>query len=138
MHERTRRAAAVVTWLYAAGFGLPAIPIAIVYVRTGTLPTFLDLFPMYGGPWSRRMPIRGLAGALVGFFLLTIVTAWSAWHIWNGSRRGAALNLALIVPEAVFWIGFALPIPWLLAMARVALIVTSLSKGKPGRALRRR
>lgn len=48
------------------------------------------------------------------------------------------MNLALIPIEAVFWLGFALPIPWLLAAARTALVVASWAKHEaprpPGRA----
>lgn len=32
------------------------------------------------------------------------------------------LNLALLPAEAVFWLGFALPVPWLFGVARVALV----------------
>jgi hypothetical protein len=46
------RTAAVVTWVCVAAFGIPAIPVAVYLVQRGTLPTFFDLFEMYGGPWS--------------------------------------------------------------------------------------
>ena len=42
--------------------------------------------------------------------------------IWRGRRSGAVLNLALLPVEAIFWVGFALPIPWLCGAARVALL----------------
>ena len=45
------RAAAIVTWVYAAGFGIAAIPVAIFLARRGRLPNFLGLFESYGGPW---------------------------------------------------------------------------------------
>ena len=59
---------------------------------------------------------------LLAFLVVSLVTAWSAWLVWNGSRSGAVLNLILLPVEGVFWIGFALPIPWLLGAARVVLI----------------
>lgn len=40
------RIAAVVTWFYAAGFGIPVIPVATYLLRRGRLPTFFDLFPI--------------------------------------------------------------------------------------------
>jgi hypothetical protein len=43
--------------------------------------------------------------------------------LWGGSRSGAILSLALLPVEGVFWVGFALPIPWLVGVARVVLIV---------------
>ena len=46
---------AVLTWIYAAGFGITAAPVAVYLLRRGTLPEFFGLFPMYGGPWSSRV-----------------------------------------------------------------------------------
>ena len=50
--------AAVLTWVYAAGFGVPAVPVAVHLLRNGSLPTFLGLFPMYGDPWFARVDHR--------------------------------------------------------------------------------
>jgi hypothetical protein len=41
--------------------------------------------------------------------------------LWRGRRGGAILTFALIPVEAIFWWGFALPFPPLLAAARVGL-----------------
>jgi len=116
------RTAAWVIWAYAAGFGLPVIPVVVFRLRVGRLPMFLDLFPMYGGPWAARVGGGTFAALLGAFFALLAVVAVAAWLLWNGSRTGAVLALALIPAEAVFWLGFALPIPWILALIRVALI----------------
>jgi hypothetical protein len=82
------RAAAVLTWVYAAGFGIPAIPVSGYLLSHGSLPWFLDLFPM----------------------------------LWQGRKVGALVNLALLPVEAIFWLGFALPFPWLVGAARAVLI----------------
>jgi hypothetical protein len=119
---RSAHTAAVVTWLYAAGFGLATIPVAVYLRERGKLPTFIGLFEMYGGPWSARVTNATFTVLLLAFLVVSLVTAWSAWLVWNGSRSGAVLNLILLPVEAVFWIGFALPIPWLLGAARVVLI----------------
>ena len=63
------RAAAIVTWLYAAAFGLPAIPIVVFVVRERALPWFLDLFPMYGGPWSNAGRWTVFAWLMVACFV---------------------------------------------------------------------
>ncbi len=63
----TAQIAAVLTWMYAAGFGLPAVYVVPYLMRNGTLPTFLDLFPMYGSPWSSRVEVRTLVVPLVSF-----------------------------------------------------------------------
>ena len=133
------RAAAVVTWIYVACFGVPSVPIAVFISRNGRLPSFFGLFDMYGGPWSSTMigsDNSRFVVRLLMFLALHLVVAGAAWLLWRGSRIGASLSLITIPAEAVFWIGFALPFPWLIAAIRVALIATawrSLSRQVPGR-----
>ena len=117
------RIAAVVTWIYAAGFGLSTIPVAVYLLQRAKLPTFFDLFEMYGGPWSATMRHVTFVVLLMAFLVVNAVAAWAAWLLWSGSKSGAVLNLALLPVEGVFWFGFALPLPWLLGVARVVLIV---------------
>jgi hypothetical protein len=111
--------------MYAAGFGLSAIPVAIYLRRHGTLPRFGDMFEMFGGPWSSRVADSTFVILLVAFSLITLVVAWSGWLLWQGSRTGAVLNLALIPIEAIFWFGFALPIPVVLGVVRIALVLVA-------------
>jgi hypothetical protein len=119
------RAYAVLTWVYAAGFGLPAVPVSIYLLRRGSLPWFGDLFPMYGGPWSGRLRDDQFVGLLLSYFGLMALVAWAAGRVRHGSRRGAVVSAGLLPVEAVFWLGFALPIPWVLGAARVALLVAA-------------
>ena len=125
---------AVVTWIYAVGFGLPAIPIAIYHLNTGRLPMFFDLFTMYGGRWSGRFSPGVFSALLIAFLLVLLVTAFAAWLVWEGLRIGAVLSFALLPVEIVFWIGFDLPIPWIIGIARVVLLIlawNSLSTSSP-------
>ena len=114
---------AVLTWIYAAGFGIAAAPVTIYLLRRGTLPEFLGLFPMYGGPWSSRLGDGIFAVLLIAFLMMTLVASWAAWLVWNGSKAGAVISLVLLPVEAIFWLGFALPIPWIFGIARAALLV---------------
>ncbi|MBM7506102.1 hypothetical protein ACFPER_03215 [Agromyces aurantiacus] len=126
------RVDAIVTWAYAAGFGLPTIPIAVYHLRTaGRLPTFFGMFEMYGGRWSARYEPGAFAALLMGFLLVAAAVAFSGWLLWQGFRAGAVLNLALLPAEAVFWIGFDLPIPWVLGAARVVLALLAWSSLSP-------
>ena len=113
---------AILTWLYAAGFGISAVPVAAYLLRRGTLPEFFGLFPMYGGPWSSRLGDGPFAILLIAFLIVTLAASWAAWLVWNGSKAGAVLSLALFPVEAIFWLGFALPIPWIFGIAPAALI----------------
>ena len=120
------RTAALVTWTYAAMFGVPAVPVAIFLADKGRLPSLWGLFYMYAGPWSSRFTDDRVVALLLAYFGLVLVTALSGWLLWKVRKVGAALNLALLPVEAVFWFGFALPVPWLFGIARVALVALAL------------
>ncbi len=119
------RPAAVMCWVYAAGFGLPALPIAAYALRERELPWLGDLFPMYGGPWWATLSPEVFAATLVGYGGVTAAVAWGGWLMWRGRRSGAVLAVAMIPIEAVFWYGYALPIPPALALLRVGLIAAA-------------
>ena len=114
--------AAVLTWVYVAGFGVPAVLVAIHLLRHGSLPIFFGLFPMYGGPWFARVGHRTFALLLVAFLFVTMAAAWAGWLVWEGSRAGGVSSLVLLPVEALFWIGFSLPVPWVIGVARAVLL----------------
>ncbi len=125
---KSSRAAAVVSWAYVAGFGLTTVPVALYLRQTGRLPSFLGLFDMMDGPWSNEQSDDRFTLSLAGFLAVTGLVAYSGGLMWRERRGGRPLNLALLPLEAVFWVGFALPIPWLLGAARAALVINSWSK----------
>ena len=117
------RSVALVTWVYVAMFGIPALPVVLFLAENGRLPSLWGLFQMYAGPWSSSYVDDRLTVLLLVFLGVTLVAAGSGWLLWTHRRAGAVLNLALLPLEAVFWIGFALPVPWLFGVARVVLTV---------------
>ncbi|HEU5107497.1 MAG TPA: hypothetical protein VFT95_02880, partial [Micromonosporaceae bacterium] len=119
------RSAAVVTWAYVAAFGSPIVANAAYIVQNGSLPWFLDAFAMYGGPWTVPFDEGTVLLLLTGFLIVTLAAALAAWLVWNGSRLGGVLSLALLPVEAAFWLGFALPLPWLLGFIRATLVIVA-------------
>ena len=119
--NRSRRVASV-TWVYAAMFGVPAVPVAIFLAEEGRLPSLWSLFDMYAGPWSSRLTDDRVIALLLVYSGLVLAAVLSGWLLWRERKAGAVLNLGLLPVEAVFWIGFALPVPWLFGIARVALV----------------
>ena len=114
--------AAVLLWLVAGGFGIPAPFVASHLLRERTLPSFMNLFPMYGGGVFDRFSPE-VFGVLLGLFTaLCALEAYAGWLLWNGERLGALITLALLPIEVVFWAGFAVPFPPLIAIARLALL----------------
>lgn len=122
---RSARVAAVLTWGYVAGFGLCVIPVSAYLQATGRLPSFFGLFAMYGGPWSSSTSDETFSQLLYAFFALQLVVAWSGRLLWRGERHGAILNLLTLPAEAVFWVGFALPLPWVSGIARIVLLAVA-------------
>ncbi|MER6940315.1 hypothetical protein ABTX24_28315 [Nocardioides sp. NPDC127514] len=116
------RTAALVTWTYAAMFGLPAVPVAIFVAEKGRLPSLWGLFDMYAGPWSSRFADDRVIALLLVYLGIVLVAVLSGWLLWKRRKAGAVLNLGLLPVEALFWIGFALPVPWLFGIARVVLV----------------
>jgi hypothetical protein len=89
----------------------------------------LDLFPMYAGPWSERLPPQAVVALLGTYLVVNVGVAWAAWAVWRGRRRGLVASAVLMVAESVFWIGFALPIPWVLGVARAVALALAASAG---------
>jgi hypothetical protein len=119
------RSAAIVCWIFAEAFGLPAIPVAVFKAREGRLPWLWDLFPMYGGPWSESVASKQFVVTLVAFLIVSQVVAFAGRLVWRGHRSGAVLSVATLPFEVVFWIGYALPIPPIGAMLRVLLLAVA-------------
>ncbi|MFE4194749.1 hypothetical protein ACFRJ9_02695 [Paenarthrobacter sp. NPDC056912] len=129
------RVAAVLTWVYAAAFGIPAIPVGIYLLQNGYLPMFMDLFPMYAGPWD-GLQSWAFVALLLAFLVVVLAASWAAWLAWRGLKSGLVVGLALLPVEAVFWLGFDLPFPWLFGVARgllYALALRSLRQRPDGR-----
>jgi hypothetical protein len=103
-------------------FGVPAVPVAIFLAEKGRLPSLSGLFDMYAGPWSSRFLNDRVIALLLAYAGVVLAAVLSGWLLWKMRKAGAVLNLGLLPVEAVFWIGFALPVPWLFGIARAALV----------------
>ena len=116
------RAAAILHWIVAVGFGVFCPP-AIRSVMMGSGFPIVFGFPAYGGGPFERVGIRTTAGLLAAFLVVCILEAVAGALLWGNHRSGALLSFVLLPLGAVFWWGFALPIPPLCAAAWTALIV---------------
>ena len=118
----TVRASAVLLWIVAAGFGLPAPLVTRHLLERQELPMFFDLFHMYGGGLFARFSPETFAILLALFTGLCVVEAIAGWMLWNGAQAGGVLVLALLPFEIAFWAGFAVPFPPLIALVRLGLL----------------
>jgi hypothetical protein len=102
--------AAFLCWFTAVGLGV-FIPNAMWSVAAGRGVPIVFGFPAYGGGTFERCLLEVVAGVL----------------LWNGQRSGGVLALALLLPGAVFWVGFDLPFPPIIALVRTVLILIGWS-----------
>jgi hypothetical protein len=87
--SQARIAAVLLTWVYAAGFGISTIPVAVYLAQRGTLPTFFGLFEMYGGPWSSRFSHRTFVWLLIAFLIVAVAVAGRRGSCGRGRESGA-------------------------------------------------
>ena len=116
------RIAAALLCLLGLGFGLPCF-VAVRSLAAGNGPATLMGYPTYGrGPFE-GVGIRSSVPLVLAFAAVCSLEVASGVLLWRGERAGGVLALALLIPGAVFWWGFALPYAWPLAVASTALIV---------------
>lgn len=116
------RIAAGLHWFVAIGFGVFCLP-AIRNVAVGRDVPFIMGFPAYGqGPFE-RIGLNSTVPLLAGFLLVCILEAIAGILLWQGLMSGAILALVLLIPGGIYWWGFALPIPPILAIIWTILIL---------------
>ena len=116
------RVAAILNWIVAVGFGVFCFP-AIRNLLIGRDIPIVMGFPAYGrGPFERA-GIPTTVPLLAAFLLVCILEAVAGVLLWGGYKSGGVLALVLVPVGAIFWWGFALPIPPILALVWTILIL---------------
>jgi len=121
------KVAAILFGLTGFGFGVFCIP-AISSVGGGRGVLIIFGFPTYGGGPFERFGVRTTVPLLVAFLIVCILEIIAGWLVWNGQMSGVVLGFILLVPGFVFWWGFALPIPPVLALIRSILVLANLRR----------
>ena len=116
------RAAAVLSWVLAAGFGLFDIP-AIASVARGDGVWYFIGWPTYGDGPFEQLGIPTSVPLLVGFLLVAVAEVIVGLLLWKGRHVGSVLAIVLLPIELAYWIGFALPVGPVLGLARTVLVI---------------
>lgn len=115
------RGAAIALWIDGVGFGLFDL-FPLWSLSTGGDVPIIFGYPTYGaGPFEQR-GIPTSVPLLLLFLVVCVLEIVAGWLLWRCRRSGAVLGLVMVLPGAVFWWGFALPVAPVLAAARVVLI----------------
>ena len=116
--------AAILLWFTGIGFGVPCL-MSVNSLRAGRGIPRLFGFPAYGeGPFENH-GVPTTIPLVLAFLLVCLVEVAAGVPLWSGRRIGALLAIGVIPFGAIFWWGFALPIPPLLALVRTVLIISS-------------
>ncbi|MBP7694148.1 MAG: hypothetical protein KA764_19650 [Anaerolineales bacterium] len=120
------RVAAVLHWIIAVGLGVFCVPAIRNLLMGRDIPTIMG-FPAYGrGPFE-RVGLPTTIPLLAAFLLVCILEAGAGVLLWVGYKSGAILALGLLPAGAIFWWGFALPIPPIFALIWTVLIILNWS-----------
>lgn len=116
------RLAAILHGFIALGLGIFCFPAIRNLLIGRDIPTVMGL-PAYGrGPFE-RVGIPTTVPLLTAFLFVCILEAVAGVLLWGGYKSGAVLSLVLLPVGAVFWWGFALPIPPIFALIWTILIL---------------
>ncbi len=128
--RRSLRVAAVCSGFLGFGLGVPCVYGIWHLARTGEIATFLG-YPTYGKGRFDRAGIPTTVPLLAAFLGVCLADVAAGWLLWNGRRAGTLLAIGLLPLDAVFWIGFDLPYPPPIGVARTAavLVVVAGARG---------
>jgi hypothetical protein len=119
--------AAALLWIGALGGGISCV-ISIRSLLAGRGIARVLGYPAFGeGPFERH-GIQTSAPLVSGLLAICLLELVAGALLWRGQRSGAVLAIATIPPGAVYWWGFALPYPPVLAVVRTVLIVLAWSR----------
>ena len=122
--------AAGLLWLSAIGLAIPGL-IGIRSLLEGKGVPLVMGYPSYGGGGFERAGLPTTVPLLIAFLFVLALEAIAGWLLWHGQRDGAVLAIALLIPGAIFWWGFDLPYPPIIAAARTVVIILGLSDIRP-------
>jgi hypothetical protein len=118
--------AAILSWILSVGLGVPCL-MAIKNLAIGRdIPLVLG-FPAYGGGPFERLGLPTTMPLLAGFLLVCVLEAVAGSLPWGGYRAGAILALILLAPGGLYWWGFDLPYPPIVAVVRTVLLILGWS-----------
>jgi hypothetical protein len=118
------RIAAVLTWISGVGLGVSCVLCLRSLAAGRGIATVLG-YPAFGqGPFEHH-GFPTTVSLVAVFLVICLVECIAGALLWRGQRVGGVLALGVLPFGAVYWWGFALPYPPLLALARVAFIVSA-------------
>jgi hypothetical protein len=81
----------------------------------------LGIRSLADGPFE-HLGIDWMVGLGWGYVGLSVLEVLAGILLWQRRRGGASLSVGLVPPALVFWVGFALPFPPLVAAIRLWLL----------------
>lgn len=122
--KQSVRVLAALYYFTGIGFGLSNIAVLVYVATQGRVPIVLGVDLDGGGPFE-SLGYRSMA-VLIGLFVVVCLLEVVAARLLSRSgSRGGVLAIALLPVGAMFWFGFALPLPWFLGSLKAIFLAAS-------------
>lgn len=116
------RVASALLWIDGLGFGVFCLPALRNLAAGKDIPIIMG-FPAYGRGPLDRIGVPSTVPLVSAFLIVCALECVAGWSLWGAHKWGAVLALVVLPAGAIFWWGFALPIPPILAVVRTMLML---------------
>ena len=116
------RAASILQWFIGIGLGVFCIPAIRNLLAGRDIPLIMG-FPAYGRGPLEHAGFPTTVPLLVAFLVVCALQVVAGVLLWSGHKSGGVLTLLMLPIGAVFWWGFALPIPPMFALVWTLLVM---------------
>jgi hypothetical protein len=120
-------AASVLYYFTGIAFFVGTVPIALYIIQNRELPSMMGVKVM-GGGFIETLGFNAVVAATLLFEVVNAGEVIAGYWLWKSRKNGGKLGVALFPLGMVFWIGFALPIPLVVSLARMVLLMVGWKK----------
>lgn len=114
--------AAVLYIVTGLAYSIGTIPVTRYLVRHRSLPTF-GRIRFYEGGFFDRQGINAVILASLAFIVLGLLFLWVGYLLWNSTKLGGVLALALFPIVMLVAIGALAPYPWVIEPLKLLLVL---------------
>lgn len=118
--------AAVLYIVTGLAYSIGTIPVTRYLVRHRSLPTFGRIRFFEGGFFDRQ-GINAVILASLAFIVLGLLFLWVGYLLWNSTKLGGIVALALFPIVILVSIGSLAPFPWVIEPLKLLLVLLGWS-----------
>jgi len=113
-------AASMLCYLIGVGWSVGSVPTIVYVIRNRALPMIGPIRAM-SGPFE-ALGLDAMILLALLFLVINLLHNLAGYWLWKSQRKGGILAISLLALSAIFWWGFALPIPPVLGLLLAGLL----------------